>query len=197
MPYRHRVELTDRAVVSAENALAELGAVAQLETDRCWGYFRPEDAQLSPSAAEFAEEMDVITIDGVEYPFSFLRLSLQAQPANVPGSLHIDATSAAGMGDYQDGVEVWRVLLNLSTEHQRAVSYTTQSPFDPSLTLVEADQLRTSTDFNQIFKTEIVMPPRVGNIAHAVTLCASHILHGGNDTEDGHYLAAFGKEISA
>ena len=114
---------------STAGAELELAARAALDRDKCCGYFPVLegvdgiDCDL-PACRAFARNLPIITHRGREFRFNFLRLSLKQQ--SVDPAYHLDSDAATALsGDLTTITRrrVQRLLLNLSSRHERTLHY--------------------------------------------------------------------------
>jgi hypothetical protein len=185
-------EIFDDIIKPAEN---ELALKAEGQEDQCWGYFPDSDNTMTdlPASKLFSSFMPQLEVGGQVFGFSFLRLSLTKQHPRVAGSLHIDANTDSGVGDYDANRQKWQAILNLSTATERTILTSSQSI--GGVTLEFVDGLKTSIDYDTKQVTRAVLPVRETGLIHGIAFCASHMLHGGEDAENGHFISAFSREL--
>lgn len=183
-----------------EAAGTELAGRAVTDADRCCGYFpalagRPGIVDDLAACRTFALARPEIETGGAVMGFNFLRLSLRRQAA-VP-AYHLDTDAATAVSGNPANLRdrlVWRVLLNLSVSHERALSYL---DLDPSTTWLALESSYISLADKEAGRDRqrcITIPPRRGDTVHGVSFVANRVLHSGVDDEPGHFVAAYGLE---
>ncbi len=184
-PVELDLEPIGEAIITAEDEL-RLGAIE--DRDRCCGYF-PALAGRSgirtelPACEVFAGVLPEISHAGTTYRFNFLRLSLVCQGADPAFHLDSDAATAlTGDVDSLNEREVRRLLLNLSSQEERALHYL---DVDPRTTGLVAKGSYVA-----------VIPPRTGTTVHGLAFASNRVLHSGLDGERGHFIAAYGMETA-
>ncbi|MGI8559088.1 MAG: hypothetical protein ACR2ND_12425 [Solirubrobacteraceae bacterium] len=187
------------AIIAAEDEL-RLGATE--DRDRCCGYF-PALAGMSgirtelPACDVFAGVLPEISHGGTTYRFNFLRLSLVCQSADPAFHLDSDAATAlTGDVDSLNEREVRRLLLNLSSQEERALHYL---DVDPRTTMLVAEGSYVRAEDPERLKTcarVAVIPPRTGTTVHGLAFASNRVLHSGLDGERGHFIVAYGMETA-
>jgi hypothetical protein len=182
-----------------EQVRLELTAKAQADSNKCFGYFPGMKLKANldfdlPESAKLEASAPTLKLNDKLLHFNFVRLSLVKQSANSPYHLDSDAATAL-TGDTSTISKrlVWRLLLNLSDQHARTLSYL---DLDPS-----SVKLETSGGYIHCADTtpedtirRIAIPPRQDGQVHGVLFCASRVLHTGQDDEHGHFVAGYGCE---
>lgn len=198
-PVELDLEPVGEVIAAAEDEL-RFGAVE--DRDRCCGYF-PALAGMSgirsqlPACGVFAEALPEISHGGVAYRFNFLRLSLVCQSADP--AFHRDSDAATALtGDVSglDEREVLRLLLNLSSQQERALHYLDVDPRSIDL-VAEGSYVRAKDP--EILQTRIrvaIIAPRTGTTVHGLAFASNRVLHSGVDGEEGHFIAAYGVETA-
>ncbi len=190
------------AELSAAIAGEELRRRAIHDDDHCYGYF-PSFAGLAtidtslPLSAAFAELMPTITVQNKQFSFSFLRLSLIRQPSQAP--YHVDNNSMEALRDHhglEDDVKIWRLLINLNPRHSRTVNYLDLDPASVPLVTAKGYTHFAAENLPQKLVRTLKLPPLRQGIAKAALLCASHVLHSGQDDKHGHFVAGYGCETT-
>lgn len=185
------------AISAAED---ELRGGAIEDRDRCCGYF-PALAGMSgirtelPACRVLAEALPAISHAGMTFGFNFLRLSLVCQSADPVFHLDSDAATAlTGDPNTLNEREVRRLLLNLSSQHDRVLHYLDVDPFSSGL-VVEASYVRAHDPERLRTRARVaVIPPRIGTTVHALAFASNRVLHSGVDGRHGHFIAAYGVE---
>jgi hypothetical protein len=183
---------------NAARAELELGARADLDRDRCCGYFPALRGVLGidcdlPACNEFATCLPVIRYGGAEYRFSFLRLSLKRQ--STEPAYHLDSDAATALsGDVSTLRQrrVDRLLLNLSSSSERRLHY-----LDVDSRCVElaahGSYVRAADPPGLASHTLTVkVPPRRGSHVAGLLFAANLVLHSGVDSVGGHFVGAYG-----
>lgn len=193
-PVEVKVPFDGSLVKAAEE---ELSQRAQVDDDKCYGYFPAMeragiDANL-PASRLLAEAIPDLRIGNLNLGFNFLRMSLVEQQASA--SFHLDsdaATALTGDLDSLDHRQVWRLLLNLHSNHARTLAFLNVDPFSLPLARRENYVYCPEWSINPVDRKSIAIPPRQANAAHGVLFCSSQVLHSGQDDEHGHFIAAYG-----
>lgn len=191
------IDLGDSSLV--ETVEQELKKKALIDPDQCFGYFPAMQVEGIysdlPASQAFEATIPWLRVNELDLGFNFLRMSLVEQKASA--SFHLDSDAATALTGDLDSVgerHVWRLLLNLSPDHNRYLSYVAIDPFKLPLTkrqnyiycpdvAIPRDKIRTTP-----------IPSRLQHIAHGVLFCSSQVLHSGQDDENGHFVAAYGRE---
>lgn len=194
LPHLFDVLVDEKVVI---NALDELELEALGDTDAFKVYYPGESMaynHMLKNSAKFASKHPWVEINGKRYDFSFLKTSLQPQPAL--NGHHLDGNIRSGIevGTPARNKKAWRALINLSME-PRHLSYSLQDP-DTAL-LEDHSGLWTARDLDPSFLKEAIIPGRIRNMASGLVFCASHVLHGGVNTQNGRYLAGYCREETA
>lgn len=179
-----------------DDAEQELTTRAQSDANKCFGFFpgmRKDSISTDlPASRKLAEALPIISSNGKECIFNFLRLSLINQPSISP--FHLDSDSATALTGSSESVKtnlVWRLLINLSSSKPRSVIY--MNIDSESIMLSENDGYLSYDDVVEPSLIETVtLDPRKGSQVSAVLFCASKVLHAGKDVEGGHFVAGYG-----
>jgi hypothetical protein len=195
------VELPATEPVDA--AERELARHAQADGCGCWGYFpsltgRPGIHSNLPACEQFASFLPEITESGASYRFNFIRLSLRSQSQRPAYHLDSDAATAltgdpATLGRRRVG----RILLNLSTTHERSLCYL---DIDASAVALarEGSYVRAADQTVAArHAARATIPARAGAAVHGISFLASQVLHSGVDGPYGHFVAAYGYDCDA
>ncbi len=177
-----------------------LGAIE--DRDRCCGYF-PTLVGISgirmelPACRAFADALPEISCGGITYRFNFLRRSLVCQSADPVFHLDSDASTAlTGDVDSLHEREILRLLLNLSSQDERALHYLQVDPQTVKL-VAEGSYVRAEDPTGLLERACVaVLPPRMGTTVHALAFVSNRVLHSGIDGEHGHFIAAYGVETA-
>ncbi len=195
------VELPDAALIEAVGT--ELTDRAKGDQDSCFGYF-PSLASMAdiesdlPMSKRMRTTLPSIEVAGLRLDFNFVRRSLIRQSGDSPFHLDTDANTAL-TGDVDTLQErlVWRLLLNLSDQHTRRLSYLDKDPLELPLQ-TKGGYLHCPADaVDPGTIRHIDLKPRDGKLAQAVLFCSSRVLHTGTDSEAGHFVAGYGAEEPA
>ncbi len=186
-------------IVGAED---ELGLMAVEDRDQCCGYF-PALAGISgirtelPACRVFAEAVPAIAHDGLTYRFNFLRLSLVCQSADPAFHLDSDASTAltGDVGNLSERV-VLRLLLNLSSQEERALHYLDVDPCTTHLVAEGSYVCAKDPERLQTRARVAVIPPRRGTAVRGLAFASNRVLHSGLDGKHGHFIAAYGRETA-
>lgn len=89
---------------------------------------------------------------------------------------------------------VWRLLVNMSAENPRKISYIDANPMTLPLESHDGYINCPSELINTQDIRYIDLKPRIRRIAQGALFCSSRLLHTGQDDENGHFIAAFGFE---
>jgi hypothetical protein len=150
-----------------------------------------------PACRVLAEALPAISHAGMTYRFNFLRLSLVRQSADP--AFHLDSDAATALtGDVSSlsEREVLRLLLNLSSQEERALHYL---DVDPQTTELVAEGSYVCANDPARLQTRArvaVIPPRVGTTVYGLAFASNRVLHSGLDGEHGHFIAAYGVETA-
>lgn len=181
-------------------AQAELKTKAQADANNCYGYFPAMKGAKNintdlPHSQALALAAPVLNVSNKALKFNFVRLSLVQQRGDFPFHLDSDADTAL-TGDIATLSKrlVWRLLLNLSDEHPRKLSYLNVD--SSTVSLGNSGGYIHCEDANLAKTTaqSVVIPPRSSTEVHGVLFCASRVLHTGQDDEYGHFVAGYGCE---
>lgn len=181
---------------------AELTSSAQEDEDGCSGYFPgfKDDSMALPQAAQLANAVPAVSLEGIALQHNFFRLSLKSQPSIFP--YHIDSdsvTAVTGSLENLRGIAVVRGLINLSSKHHRELAYLdidVESARQAGC-LNERQGYIAYTGEVEGFEKTVSIPPREGMTAQGVLFWASQVLHGGRDGQAGHFVAGYGLEQAA
>lgn len=130
-PVELHLEPVSEVIAAVEREL-RLGAIE--DRDRCCGYFPTLVGMTGirmelPACRAFVDALPEISCAGITYRFNFLRLSLVCQSADPAFHLDSDASTAlTGDLDSLHEREVLRLLLNLSSQDERALPYLDVDP---------------------------------------------------------------------
>jgi hypothetical protein len=139
---------------------------------------------------KFARQNSALPMNGLEdFSFGFLQLSLFPQKSM--HGLYVESNSVSGIGEQTLHSRSWRAILNLG-HYARKMTYSVQ-PLS-QLELVDVGGLRTCDDYNTKLVRSLILPPRNSGRVFGLTFCASEVLHGGLDDENGHFIASYGLE---
>ncbi len=171
----------------------ELELAALTDPNGCYGYF-PDGQGLKGEglfhSRYFEFCMPHLDLWQGKFSFSFLRLSLVQQESLY--GLHLDANAGTGLGESNASTKrSWRSILNLGSYVRRLV-YSIQDPTEADLEDKGSIRIAHSLDHRKL--RTMLIPPREKHIAHGIIFCASHVLHGGEDDENGHFIASYGLE---
>jgi hypothetical protein len=182
-----------------ERVAHELDVRARDDPNRCFGYF-PGMAQVPhiehdlPASRAFAQDVPSLRLEEKDLFFNFLRLSRMKQPAK--DAFHLDSDAATALTGDQGTLTtrlVLRLLLNLSAMLARTVAYAD----------VDASTVRIRADGGYLFCYDtvpaaavrrVILPPRQGLVVSGLLLCTNRVLHAGVDDDEGHFVAAYGRE---
>lgn len=182
-----------------EPVYRELEERAVFVESQCFGYFPgysgPDIVQDLPAAKAFADHYPTLMLaGGIWLKFSFLRLSLKQQQSLAP--YHLDGDGSAGLAtDSKLGKQfIIRSLINLSSKHQRKLSYL---DVDPSQLKLKATGGYQQLDEAVPPRSErtLPIPPRQGNQVSGAVFFANKLLHCGMDEPAGHFVASYGTEL--
>lgn len=196
-PVEVNLEASRDLVAAAE---VELRLAAMEDRDQCCGHF-PALAGMSgirtelPACRLFAEALPAVAHAGMTYRFSFLRLSLVRQSADPAFHLDSDAATAltGDVGSLQER-KILRLLLNLSSQEERALHYLDVDPRTTHL-VAEGSYVCAKDPERLVTRARVaVIPPRIGTTVHGLAFVSNQVLHSGLDGEHGHFIAAYGVE---
>lgn len=185
-----------------DRAYKELTQHAKGDKNKCFGYFpgmRKDDISHDlPACKNFAVKLPQLIIEGRQFDFNFMRLSLIKQEGTSPYHLDTDAATAL-TGDIETLGDrlVWRLLINMHEHSSRTLGYLN---VDPTSTLLDDDGSYVHCVDQEAEKQSarsISIPPRQGTAVHGVLFCASRVLHTGKDDNDGHFVMGYGCEEPA
>ena len=196
LPRPFHVRLNAKDIAKVEK---ELVGKAQNDPHKCRAYFaRLDDLDSSaidthlPKSKKFAKKYPSFTLDGKDWQFSFVRLSLVSQPAM--GGLHTDKNASTGLSNdnasMQPTVRAWRAILNLGL-NERVINFSHQEPLAANPQLVLG---RLVYSPHPVSLDEIAIPARIDDRVSGAAFCVSHVLHGGADSLAGHFIATYGNE---
>lgn len=198
-PVELHLEPVSEVIAAVEREL-RFGAIE--DRDRCCGYFPTLVGMTGirmelPACRAFADVLPEISCAGITYRFNFLRLSLVCQSADPVFHLDSDASTAlTGDLDSLHDREVLRLLLNLSSQDERALHYLDVDPQTVKL-VAEGTYVRAKDPTGLLERARVaVLPPRMGTTVHALAFVSNRVLHSGIDGEHGHFIAAYGMEIA-
>lgn len=117
-----------------DEVYAELTMKAEGDNNSCFGYFPSlinADGIVTdlPSSRLLASTLPNLEVKGLLLYFNFIRRSLVRQNGDSPFHLDTDADTAL-TGDIHtlQNRLVWRLLINLSAQHSRRLSYLDEDP---------------------------------------------------------------------
>jgi hypothetical protein len=189
---------------ATEAAEKELCERATTDRDQCCGYFPTLFGSSGivsdlPACISFAHRFPTLVFSGITYRFNFLRLSLVQQSTRAAYHLDSDVETAV-TGEVADLARrmLLRLLLNLSTRSERTLHYLDVDPSSIPLE-VQGSYVRASRpDTLRQYTRVVSIPPRLGAKIHGVLFPSSQVLHSGlDDSEGGHFVAAYGTEVSS
>lgn len=192
------IEIPRQAAGLIEAARGELAVRAAKDGSDCWGYFpdRPGNDDL-PVSRQFAEAWPRPTKRHPKYKFSWLRFS-EGRPQVKPG-YHLDTDKGDGLGGKLDNYvpknQIWRVLINLHDSAEREFRFLNVDVRELGWQL---DGSAINLAKNENIEGEeraIKLPPVIGNLATGVMVCVSRVAHAGMETQKGHFLASWSREI--
>jgi hypothetical protein len=183
---------------STAGAELELVARAALDRDRCCGYFpvlegvHGIDCDL-PACRAFARGLPIISHGGRNFRFNFLRLSLKQQ--SVDPAYHLDSDAATALsGDLTTITRrrVERLLLNLSSRHERTLHYLDVD--SRCVEMVTDGSYVRAADPRRLADHALTanIPPRHGSHVAGLLFAANLVLHSGVDDVSGHFIGAYG-----
>jgi hypothetical protein len=173
-------------------AHSEIWLRAAGDPNGCWGYY-PHDPRADNNelfkARDYYYLFPTIEVEDKEFDFNFLRVALRPQAAL--RGLHIDRSVATGIGKSKN--LIWRLLINLGTK-PRQLTYSEQNP--ENLPMIEGDDFMTASEISQRYIKQASLEPinRGKGKSKALLFCASKVLHGGSEDEDGHAIMSYGCE---
>jgi hypothetical protein len=182
----------------AEEAERELARHALADAHRCWGYFPSLTGRAGihtdlPACRELASALPQVTAAGTSYRFNFLRLSLTCQ--STQPAYHLDSDAATALTGDPATLRrrlVGRLLLNLSTTHERSLYYLDLDASAVAVTWEGSYARAADQTLAARHAVRVAIPPRSGTIAHGISFLANHLLHSGVDGPHGHFVAAYG-----
>ncbi len=201
-PIAVEVDLPPRLAGCVARVEQELRARAAVDQDQCCGYFpalrgvRRINDDL-PASRAFASALPQIRHGGADYRFNFLRLSLTQQSADPAYHLDSDAATALS-GDVAtlDKRRVTRLLLNFSSQRERAVHYLNVDPDSVDL-VVDGSYIRVADPVRFAdYGLTASIPARHHSHVAGLLFVANLVLHSGVDDPDGHFVAAYGIEAT-
>lgn len=190
----------DPALIEA--ARAELLARRPADGEHRWGFLLGVEEQARrglPAASELDERLRATVIDpisdrtGRPYALSFLKTAEGPPPAASEGvhydGFHLDTHPEL---DGEDGVELARVLINLSPEPRRFrfAAIDRRSLAARGVRVHRGDHQVVDLPGDVEVRT-IEIPGRDESRMHALRFWASVVPHVGADDERGHFLASY------
>ncbi len=92
--------------------------------------------------------------------------------------------------------EVLRLLLNLSSQEERALHYLDVDPRSTEL-VAEGSYVRAKDPERHHTRIRVaVIPPRTRATVRGLAFASNRVLHSGLDGEHGHFIAAYGMETA-
>lgn len=186
---------------------AELIRGAAQDANHCWGYFPALSGRVGvcsdlPHSKQLSAALSMLEVQGKKLHFNFVRFSSVRQHGL--SSFHVDTDAATAITGDPLTIrqrKVWRLLLNLSNKHYRQMDYLDLDPFSVELYqsggyLALPEELATEV---RDVRRQAKLLPRRGCLVAGVLFCSNHVLHAGNDGEQGHFVAGYGceEDISA
>lgn len=146
-----------------------------------------------PACRAFETRWPSIRHCGAEYRFNFIRLSLTQQ--SVDPAFHLDSDAATALsGDVRTlrRRRVARLLLNLSSQSERALHFLDVDPYCVDL-LSDGSYVRVADPRGLMERAlRVVIPARSGSRVAGLRFAANCVLHSGVDDGCGHFVAAYG-----
>ena len=150
-----------------------------------------------PACRAFGARLPSLRHRGAEYGFSFIRLSLTQQ--SVDPAFHLDSDAATALsGDVGTLRQrrVARLLLNLSSQSERALHYLDVDPYCVDL-LSDGSYVRVADPHGLMDRArKVVIPARSGSRLSGLLFSANFVLHSGVDDAGGHFVAAYGRDAT-
>jgi hypothetical protein len=189
------------AVEAIERAHEELTLRAKEDANGCFGYFPALEGAEGisndlPACIAFEATLPKIAYGGMVSLFNFLRLSNRQQYTEPV--YHLDTNAATALsGDIAtlNSRLVRRMLLNLSPNYSRTLSYLDIDPLSVELESTGSYVKLKNPEEYQDRNVTTVIPPREGSKVHAVGFYSNKVLHSGRDDEFGHFVAGYGYEV--
>ena len=202
LPVLFCAALEGSAVAAIDRAEHELRRRAATDENRCAGFFPtlsgvPGIESNYPSCRNLMRLVPKIEHEGRAYRFNFIRLSLISQ-ASQP-AWHIDsdaATALTGVDVSPASRLIHRLLLNLSGTRERVVAYLDVDVLTAGLVQDSGYIRPANTETAAGTALSISIPVREGSVVHGISFVSNRIFHSGQDGADGHFLAAYGCEVS-
>ncbi|MCA9309511.1 hypothetical protein KC973_03970 [Candidatus Saccharibacteria bacterium] len=199
-PRAVQLELDDTMLRIIQSCEHELATKAHDDKNKCHGYFpgfQPGCPDL-PASSELAEELSQVSVGGVDLDFNFVRLSAIHQQSLYP--FHLDSDTVTALTGNFNRVRtstMWRALFNLSSIYDRTIEYLDVDvpTTDKAGLLYEQDGYIAYTG-DMVQERTITIPKLVGSTISGVLFKANRVLHGGRDDADGHFVAAYGREVA-
>jgi hypothetical protein len=176
----------------------ELRARAALDQNGCCGYFPALQGVRGiysdlPACRAFGARMPSLRHGGADYRFNFIRLSLTRQ--SVDPAFHLDSDAATALGGDVGTLRqrrVARLLLNFSSQSERALHYLDVDPYCVDL-VSDGSYVRVADPCGLTDRAlRVVIPARSGSCVAGLEFAANFVLYSGADDADGHFVAAYG-----
>jgi hypothetical protein len=202
LPLPFRVVLEGPAVDAIDRAERELRRRAAADENRCAGFFPtlsgvPGIESNFPSCRELMRLVPKIEHESSAYRFNFIRLSLVCQASQPAWHIDSDAATALTGGDVSPASRlIHRLLLNLSGTRERVVAYLDVDVLTAGL-VEEGGYIRPARSERALGTARSVsIPVREGPVVHGISFVSNRIFHSGQDDAEGHFVAAYGFEVS-
>ena len=194
--------LEEPAVAAIDSAERELRGRAATDENRCAGFFPtlsgvPGIDSDFPSCRDLMRLVPKIEHEGRVYRFNFMRLSLVCQACQPAWHIDSDAATALTGVDVSPASRlIHRLLLNLSGTRERVMAYLDVDVLTAGL-VQDGGYIRpANTETAAGTALSISIPVREGPVVHGISFVSNRIFHSGQDGADGHFLAAYGCEVS-
>jgi hypothetical protein len=190
------------AVDAIDGAERELRRRAATDENRCAGFFPtlngvPGIDGNFPSCRDLMRLVPKIEHESRVYRFNFIRLSLVCQASQPAWHIDSDAATALTGGDVSPASRlIHRLLLNLSGTRERVVAYLDVDVLTAGL-VQDGGYIRPARSETALGTARRVsIPVREEAVVHGISFVSNRIFHSGQDDPEGHFVAAYGFELS-